>query len=394
MRARKILALTGIRSEYYILYPVIDALRNDERFDVRLVVSGAHLSDWHGLTLREIEKNGFHIADKIDSLFMTNRVTQRVKGVGTLTYAFAQTVEREKPDIIFVVGDREESIAAALVGNYMDVLVAHLGGGDPVWGNADDPVRFAVSKLAHVHFTLADVYAKNLQRVGEEGFRIFNVGDPALDTIRTTPLRTLKELSDVLQFDITDGAYVVMIRNPLSSEWQEAGQQMDITLHAIEQFCNESGYKAIAIYPNTDPGAHDVVAVIQRYEEKPFIKFYKNLEREIFVNVMRHAKALVGNSSMGLLEGPFYKLPVVNVGNRQRGRLNAGNVEFVPTEVAAIVPALHKACTDESYRSTVANLPNPFGDGYASEKIKEALLAIDLTDSKWFVKRNLAGTSI
>ncbi|MBI2552442.1 UDP-N-acetylglucosamine 2-epimerase (hydrolyzing) [Candidatus Uhrbacteria bacterium] len=390
---KKILALTGIRSEYYILYPVINALRKDEQFDVRVVVSGAHLSDWHGLTLREIEADGFHVVDKIDSQLMTNRTTQRVKGVGMLTYALAQTVEREKPDVIFVVGDREESIAAALVGNYMDVAVAHLGGGDPVYGNADDPIRFAVSKLAHIHFTLADAYAKNLQRVGEEEFRIFNVGDPALDTIRTTPARSLSEISNILKFDITDGHYVVFIRNPLSSEWQDAGRQMHINLQALERFSKESGYKVVAIHPNTDPGAHDIVEAIQSYKDKPFIKFYKNLEREIFVNVMRHARALVGNSSMGLLEAPFYKLPVVNVGNRQQGRLNAGNVEFVPDDLQSITQAIHKACTDEEYRAKVAELKNPFGNGYTSEKIRDVLRSIDLSDKQWLIKKNLVGIS-
>lgn len=394
MPIKKILALTGIRSEYYILYPVIDMLRKDKQFDVRIVVSGAHLSDWHGLTLREIERDGFYIADKIDSLFMTDRMTQRVKGVGMLTNAFAQTVERENPDAILVVGDREESIAAALVGNYMNILVAHLGGGDPVYGNADDPIRFAVSKLAHIHFTLADVYAKNLQRVGEEEFRIFNVGDPALDIIRTTPPYSLHEISNRLGFDITNGKYVVLIRHPLSSEWEDAGRQMYITLQALEQFCKESDYRVIAIYPNTDPGAHDVIKALQAYKDKSFIRVYKNFEREIFINLMRNARALVGNSSMGILEAPFYKLPVVNVGNRQQGRMNAGNVEFVPNEVKAIIQAIHKACTDGEYRKMVADINNPFGDGRASEKIKNVLLSIDCNDSRWHIKKNFAGISL
>jgi len=125
---RKVLAITGIRSEYDILYPVIKCLR-DAGFEVKLVVSGAHLSPWHGETVRKIEEDGFEIADKIDTLFMTNRTTQRVKGVGILTYALSQTVEREKPDFLLVVGDREESIATALVGNYMNILTAHIGGG-------------------------------------------------------------------------------------------------------------------------------------------------------------------------------------------------------------------------------------------------------------------------
>ena len=209
---RKILAVTGIRSEYDILYPVIDELRNREVFEIGVVVCGAHLSDWHSFSLKKIEEDGFKIVDKIDYLFITNRKTQRAKGVGILTYGLSQTVEREKPDFLIVVGDREESITTALVGNYMDILVAHIGGGDPVYGNADDPVRHAVSKLAHIHFTTTELYAEYLRKMGEEAWRIFNVGNPSLDNIRKTPLKSLNEISDFLQFDVKDKNYIVLIK--------------------------------------------------------------------------------------------------------------------------------------------------------------------------------------
>ena len=390
----KILAVTGIRSEYDIIYPVLDVLRQDPAFDVRLVVGGAHLSAWHQNSLSLIEQDGFLIADKIDYLLMTDRVTQRVKGVGILTSALAQTVEREQPDVLFVVGDREESIAMAIVGNYMNVLTAHLAGGDTVFGNADDPIRFATSKLVHIHFPFSQRSADNLERVGEEAFRIFNVGNPALDRIRMTPQRTLREVSDALHFDISDGNYVALINHPLSSECAEAGKQAEVILAALEQFCIGSNYKVVAIYPNTDPGAYTIVEVLQRYEGKSFIRCYRNLEREVFVNLMRHAKALVGNSSMGILEAPFYKLPVVNVGNRQKGREQAGNVEFVPYEVGVITQAIHKACTDEEYRKKVAEVENLFGNGRTSEKIKDVIGSIDINDKKWIIKKNLAGPTL
>ena len=138
--------MTGIRSEFDILFPILNSLNNDKRFELKLVLSGSHLSDWHGEFIEKISDMGFDIADKIDSLLMTNRTTQRIKGVGMLCVGLSQVVERENPDILFVIGDREESISTALVGNYMNKLVAHFGGGDTVFGNADDPVRFAVSK--------------------------------------------------------------------------------------------------------------------------------------------------------------------------------------------------------------------------------------------------------
>ena len=170
MNKLKILALTGIKSEYDILYPVFNAL-NDH--DLSIAVSGAHLSDMHNNTYQRIKDDGFNIVDKIDTLLSTDRLTQRSKATGMLIAGFTQTVERLDPDFILVLGDREESIAAAIVGNYMEKLVIHIGGGDPVYGNADDPIRFAVSKLAHVHCCMAQQYADNLKKVGEEDYRIF-----------------------------------------------------------------------------------------------------------------------------------------------------------------------------------------------------------------------------
>lgn len=395
-KSRKVLALTGIRSEYDILYPVLIALRQDHNFEVRVVVGGSHLSKWHADSVQLIEKDGFEIVGRIDYLSKTDtdRPIKRAKGVGVLITALAETVEREQPDFLFVVGDREEAIAAGVVGNYMNVLVAHLGGGDTVYGNADDPIRFATSKLAHVHLTFSQKSAENLKRVGEEEFRTFNVGNPALDRIRMTREYTLGELSKALEFDLSDENYVVFLQHPLSSEWEEAGAQMRISLTALAQFCAATNCKVVAIYPNTDPGAVEMVEVLKSYKDKSFIRFYKNLEREIFVNVMRRAKALVGNSSMGILEAPFYKLPVVNVGNRQKGREQTGNVEFIPHEIKAITQAIHRACTDQKYREKVAQLTNLFGDGHTSEKIKDVLGSIDPHDPKWLVKKNLTGSPV
>jgi GDP/UDP-N,N'-diacetylbacillosamine 2-epimerase (hydrolysing) len=389
MKKRKVLAITGIRSEYDILFPILDALRQNNLFELKLIVSGAHLSDWHGTTVEKIKEDGFEIADQIDDLFMTNRKTQRVKGVGILTYAMAQTVERENPDFLFVVGDREESIATALVGNYMDVLTVHLGGGDPVFGNADDPVRFAVSKLAHMHFTMAAEYAENLRNNGEEDFRIFFTGNPALDNIRNEAVISLENLSEYLEFDIVNCKYLMLIKHPLSSEKESTYSQMQITMSALDDFCNEYDYKVVAIYPNTDPGSYDILKVIDEYGPHPQIRFFKSLPRNVFVNLMRNTKALIGNSSMGILEAPFYKVPVINIGNRQKGRLNAGNVKYEGYDIGKIKSSLEQACFDEEYRTIINGIKSPFGDGFAAQNIVNILSSIDLNDSKWLVKRKL-----
>jgi GDP/UDP-N,N'-diacetylbacillosamine 2-epimerase (hydrolysing) len=384
----KILAITGIRSEYDILYPVLDEIRSAGH-DLKIAVTGAHLSDHHGNTQDAIVQDGFTIVDRIDSLLATGRLVQRSKGVGMLIQGLTQTVERENPDLLLVVGDREESIATAIVGNYTGTLVAHIGGGDPVYGNADDPIRFAVSKLAHLHCCTALEYVQNLRNIGEEEFRIHYTGNPSYVNIDQTEPFTITKLSQSLQLPIFNGNYLVLIKHPLSSELDKNFRQMEITMQALEKFCTSKRYQTICIPPNSDPGSQVILDVIQKYSSQEWFHQVPTLSRSLFVNLMRHTKTLVGNSSMGILEAPHYKLPVVNIGNRQKGRLNAGNVEFVDYDPDQILNAIDKACFDEKYRDWVSKLENPYGDGTGARKIREALESIDLQDSKWYVKKKL-----
>lgn len=385
-KIKKILAVTGIRSEYDILYPVIDALRKHGNFQVQLAVCGAHLSDWHGDTLKDIESDEFEIVDKIDYLLMTNRRTQRSKGVGILVSSLTQTVERVKPDFILFVGDREESIACSIVANYMNVLAVHIGGGDSVYGNADDPIRFACSELAHVHFATSQKYADNLISIGEEPRRVFFSGNPALKNIKDVPSISKKEVSKELDFSLDK--YAVIIKHPLSSSKQDAYFQMKTTLEAINEFIEEKNIKAVGIFPNTDPGSYDILKAIKE-EENNSMRFFRNIPRNIFVNLIRHASVLVGNSSMGILEAPYYKLPVINVGDRQLGRLNAGNVKFVNYDKKIIKSAMDEAIFDLTYKDKIESLKNPYGDADAHEKIIEFLANLDLEDKSWHIKQKV-----
>tara|TARA_S200000501_G_scaffold376862_1_gene433156 strand:+ start:7748 stop:8908 length:1161 start_codon:yes stop_codon:yes gene_type:complete len=384
----KIFASTAIRSEYDILFPVINRFRR-KKHNVQLIISGAHLSDWHSSTLSLIEKDGFKIADKIDSLFSTNNDTQRIKGIGVLVNGISQCVDRERPDLLLYVGDREEGIATALVSNYMNIPFAHLSGGDPVWGNADDPVRHAISKLAHIHFTFTEEYAKNLQKLGEEDFRVFHSGNPSLDNIKNTKQIKLEELSNTLNFRLSRKKYIVLIKHPLSSQKKQAGKQMKVVLDCLSQFCKINKFKVVGIYPNTDPGSYDILNSINRYENDTNFKFFKNLPHLEFVNLMRNAVALIGNSSMGLLEAPFYKLPAVNVGERQTDRLNAGNVHYVNYNQNDILKALDRACLNRKYQEKINSLDNPYGDGNSSKKICDIIESIDLNDKKWLTKKSI-----
>lgn len=386
---KKILAVSGIRSEYDILYPILKAFEK-EGFEVCIAVANAHLSDIHGNTYKKIESDGFRIADKIDCLLSTDRITQRSKGVGLLISALTQTAEREKPDFLLVLSDREESITTCVVGNYMDILTIHCGGGDPVYGNADDPIRFACSKLAHIHCTTAQQYAQNLLNIGEDSWRILCSGNTSYANIANTPHLSRQELSQFMNFDVAGNNYFVLLKHPLSSEVSETYEQMKIAIQSCSEFAQNHNLKVVGIYPNTDPGSYKILEAITESEAQyPQVKFFKTLPREIFINLIRHALTLAGNSSMGILEAPFYKLPVVNIGNRQKGRLNAGNVRFVEHDKQEICSALQEACFDQNYRAKVAQLPNLYGDEKACERIVKFVKSIDTTQKRWYVKTQL-----
>lgn len=382
----KVLAVTGIRSEYDLLFPIARMMKLDPAFDLKLVLSGAHLSSYHGSTYKRALEDGFVIADMVDSLFSTDRSAQRSKSLGALIQGLTQTVDRESPDLLLVVGDREESIATALVGNYMGVLVAHVGGGDPVWGNADDPVRMATSKLANIHLVTARPYLKNLISIGEDAWRIKFTGTPGLDNIKSEAWRSKAEIMRHFEMDPVD--YVVVIKHPLSSEVGDAYQQMRDALTAISEFCDEHEVFAFCITPNSDPGSSEILRAYAEVSSDRLITT-QTLPRNLFVNLLRHAKALAGNSSMGILEAPFYGLPVVNIGNRQQGRLNAGNVRFVGYDRRDIKSALEVAVFDDQYRARVAGLQSPYGEGSAAKITVDFLKSIDLNDRRWFVKEKL-----
>ena len=375
---RLILGVTGIRSDYDLMSSVFRAIDDHQDLEIQLVVTGAHLSDSYGFTVDEIRSDGYVVADEVESLLNGDLAPTRVKGLAIQLQGIVQTVARLSPDILLVLGDREESITTALVGSYMNIPIAHVGGGDRAVGNVDDQVRHAVTKLAHIHFATNHESAKRILRLGEQSFRVFDVGNPGLDRLLQTPSVDVDELSSRLGFIIKDDEpFIMLIQHVISTEIEQAYEQMKITLEAV---C-ELGIKTVLSYPNSDAGGQQMIRAIREYESFPFIYAAKNIPRLEFVNLMRRAFCLLGNSSAGLLEAPLLKLPVINVGNRQEGRLHAENVEFVRHDKDEIVAALQRAVFDEDHRAKVRLCSNPYGDGHSSVRIADLLASIPLNEA-------------
>ncbi|CAH0118001.1 UDP-N,N'-diacetylbacillosamine 2-epimerase (hydrolyzing) [Paenibacillus sp. CECT 9249] len=377
MSLRKILGVTGIRSEYDIMSSVFQAIQQHPMLQLELIVTGAHLSKGYGNTIDEIKKDGFVIADQIESLINGDNSSSRVKGLAIQLQGMIQTVARTKPDILLVLGDREEAMSTALVGAYMNIPVAHICGGDRVVGNVDDQVRHAVTKLSHLHFASNEESYNRIIRMGEQPFRVFNTGNPGLDRLLHVEQLSSNELSNRLGFHFSEEEPILLlIQHVISTEIEESYFQMKQTLKAIERL----GIKTILSYPNSDAGTHGLIEAIEEYEKLPNLYTAKNIPRVEFVNIMRRASCLVGNSSAGILEAPLLKLPVVNVGNRQKGRLHAENVQFVNHDEEEIYQAIYKAVYDSAYREMVQHCKNPYGDGKASLRIAQILASEPLDD--------------
>ncbi len=378
---RRILVLTGIRSEYYIQRQVLKGITSHPDLELSLVVTGAHLSPLHGFTVEAIKADGFNIEEEIVSLINSNALIGRTKGLGIQLLNLAQTVERVKPDIILVTGDREEGIVGALVGTYMNIPVAHMSGGDRVKGNVDDVIRHAITKLANLHFAFTENSAQRILKMGEEPWRVFCTGSPALDDIRVTPRIPLTELSKQLEFPLAK-PFIVLLQHPLSSEYEEAGAQIKVTLQAI----TELKYKTVVIYPNSDAGSHSIIRVIDHFTNHyDYIRAYRTPSREAFVNLLRQADLLVGNSSCGIIEAPYLKLPAVNVGVRQQQRLHAENMVFVSFDKKGIKETIIRIIEDEAFRKKLVACSSPYGDGYATKCIVKVLAEIPL-DKRLLVK--------
>lgn len=374
---KKVLAVTGIRSEYFILQPVFEEIQKRSDLELKVIVTGAHLSPIFGNTYKFIENDGYDTI-RLESLLSSDSLSGRSKSLGIQIMGLTDIIVREKPDWLLVLGDREESIATAIVGSYMNIPVAHICGGDRVVGNIDDSIRHAVTKLAHIHFPATEENGERIIKMGEEPWRVHVVGNPALDSIRKQPDYSYEHLSNYLGIEINEKEpFILLIKHPLSSEVNNAEYQMRVTLEAIVDL----GIKTIITYPNSDAGGFNMIKVIEEFQQKfDFIKAFKTLPRDIFVNLQRKASAMVGNSSAGILEAPYLKLPVVNIGNRQKQRQHSENVIFVPHDKEKIKCAVKKAIYNEEFKQICFKCTNPYGDGYSGERIARIIAETEIND--------------
>jgi GDP/UDP-N,N'-diacetylbacillosamine 2-epimerase (hydrolysing) len=369
MSRRTVLGITGIRSEYFLQRPIFHAIARHPDLDLKLVVAGAHLSVLRGHSVDDVERDGFSIVARISNLIESDHDADRLKGAADQLRELTGVVEAIRPDWLIAPGDREEAMTLALCGAYQQIPTVHYGAGDRVVGNVDDMVRHAISRLAHLLLTTNEDARQRLIRAGEQDWRVHNVGHSGLDRIRVAAELTREQLAGALGVSAIADRYAIVVQHPLSSEIALAGAQMRETMAAAVDL----GLQTFVSYPNSDPGSHEIIRVIEEHRSTPRFHIFRNIPDEAFVNLLRGAAVLIGNSSLGLLEAPFLKLPVVNVGHRQTARHHSDNVFFVSADRQAIVAQAQAILHDEATRQLVRAAANPFGDGFTGERIADLL---------------------
>lgn len=376
MSIKKIVAFTGIRSDYDLLSKLYSQLNRIEGYELKLIVSGAHLSESMGYSAQEIINDNIPILAKIESLLNSNSFAGRVKSLSILMQGAIDTIADYNPDLIIVVGDREEVLVGSTIGTYLNIPVAHFFGGDHTTdGHVDNPIRHATSKLANIHFVSNYLSERRLLSIGEEKWRIFNIGSPSLDKFRDTPELSKEDLFNKLKLSEEIGEYALLIFHPEAGEERHSGEHLSNILEVLK----EKRVFTFVGYPNSDSGHTEITNVLEKYHSDNNFYMYKNLPRELFVNLFRNCSFLIGNSSMGIYEAPMIKKPVINVGNRQIGRFSAANVQFVDMNNKSIRNAILRL-KEPSYIEKVQNVESIYGDGESTQRALEILQKISFVD--------------
>ena len=363
---RKICVVTGTRADYGLLYWPMKYIQQEKDLELQIVATGMHLSPEFGLTYQHIEEDGFDITDKVEMLISSDTSIGITKSVGLAVIGFADVFNRLKPDIVLLLGDRYEIFAAAQAALFARIPTAHIAGGDTTEGANDEMMRHCITKMAHIHFVTNDEAAARVRQLGENPEYVFNVGSPGIDFIKRLKLLNRQELSQQLDFDFRS-KNVLVTYHPVTLETEKTKSDFEELLQALDKLGESIGQ--IFTKPNSDAEGRIISKMIDDYVcSRPYAKAYTSLGQVRYLSAISIVDAVIGNSSSGLYEVPSFKKPTVNVGNRQKGRLQANSVINCSPNASDIYRAVCSA-----FQHDCALTINPYGDGEASPRIVNVL---------------------
>jgi UDP-N-acetylglucosamine 2-epimerase (non-hydrolysing)/GDP/UDP-N,N'-diacetylbacillosamine 2-epimerase (hydrolysing) len=371
---RKVCVVTGTRAEYGLLYWLMRDLADDKRAELQIVAAAMHLSPEFGSTYKVIERDGFVIDAKVEMLLSSDSGVGVAKSIGLGTIGFADAFERLRPDVVVVLGDRFEILAAAQAAMAARIPIAHIHGGEATEGLIDEAIRHAVTKMAHLHFVAAEPYRRRVIQMGEQPSHVFNVGATGIDNIVRLRLLDRSAIGELLGIPLESPTFLVTYHPVTLVEDPEKGFAQ--LLKALDVF---SSARIVMTKTNADAGGREINRMVEEYsaQHPDRVRAVTSLGQLRYLSVMRNADVVIGNSSSGLLEAPAMGLPTVNVGERQRGRLRSPSVIDCEEEPSAIVAAIQCALTSE-FRAVAGRRETPFGRGGTAEAIRDVLVTYPL----------------
>lgn len=364
---RRIFYVTGTRADYGLLQGTLKAIAGDPHLDLGLCVTGMHLAEEFGATVFEIERAGLPIVGRVPLAFGDGSGEEMAVAIGDALIGLARLLSSSRPDLLLILGDRGEMLAAAIAAVHLNIPVVHLHGGERS-GTVDESVRHAISKLSHYHFVSTQASLERLIKMGEHPETVHVTGAPGLDAIANFMPEERESLCASVDFDPALPICLLLF-HPVLQSADRAGEQMASLLTAA----GDLGLQTIALMPNADAGNHLIRQALNEVSTDPCVKLFKHLERGRFLSWMARADVMVGNSSSGIIEAASFGTPVINVGDRQREReRNRNTIDIESPEQAR--PAIEQALTGG--RLPIANV---YGDGRATERIVSLLKTVDLS---------------
>jgi GDP/UDP-N,N'-diacetylbacillosamine 2-epimerase (hydrolysing) len=363
---KKILVVTGTRAEFGLLSPLMDEIQNDKEMQLQLIVTAMHLSPEFGYTVDEIEKKGYKIDKKVECLLSSDTAVGITKSVGLAMIGFADALNELSPDLVIILGDRTEMLAAATAAMVGNIPIAHIHGGETTEGAYDESIRHAITKMSYLHFTSTETYRKRIIQLGEQPERVFNVGAIGLDSIKNIILLNKEEFEKSINFKLGKNNILITF-HPVTLENQSAQGQFKAILEVLGSL---EGTHFIFTHANSDKNGRVINQMIEQFvnENKNIAVAFKSMGQLRYLSALRHIDIVLGNSSSGIIEVPYFNIPTINIGDRQKGRILSESVIQAEPTVDAITLA-HEKAVNISFRTKIKSQEQLYGSGNTVEKI-------------------------
>lgn len=372
MKKRKIFVTTGSRSEYGILRSVIQEISNSKKLELFLIVTGMHFSKKSGLTINEIKKDGFKICKQIPVFAKNDSLFEMSKILGNQIIQFSEVFRKQKPDINLILGDRDEVLASTIAAYHMNIPNAHIHGGDKSKGGIDEYNRHAITKMSNIHFAATKKSKNRIIKMGENPKHVFFTGSPSIDEIKGKKITDKFMLKKKYDIDFS-GKELLLLFHSVTTEPQNSEKEANNIINAISKIRQQ----IFIIAPNSDPGNKKIFDLFEKFSaNNKFCKFYRNIPREDYLGMLKNCGILVGNSSSGIIEASYFKIPVVNIGIRQKDRETGTNVINTQNSTKSIICTIKKAYKLQS--NIKARKVRIYGDGNSAKKIIHILETIPL----------------